>query len=72
MSGIGSMMGGMMVFGWIGGLLILALIIAAVMLLAKEPGGSGSNLVLTVLAVIGGVALVSIAAMALMHVSPMG
>lgn len=62
-------MGGMMAFGWIGGLLILALIVAGVVLLAKEPGRSGSNLVLTVLAVIGGVTLVGVAAIALMHVS---
>ena len=62
------MMGGTMVFGWIGGLVILVLIVTGVVLLAKEPGGgSGSNPILTVLAVIGGVALAGVAAMVLMQ-----
>src|SRR5207248_1339876 len=67
MSGMGSMMA----FGGIGGLLIVAVAIAGVVLLAKSPGGSGSNLLLTVLAVIGGVALVGVAAMALMYAGGM-
>lgn len=69
MSGMGSMMGGMMGFGWIGALLVLALVIAGVVMLVKEPGGS--NILLTVLAVIGGVALLGVAAMTLMHVGGM-
>lgn len=72
MSGMGSMMGGMMVFGWIGALLIVALIVAGVVMLARSPGGSGSNVVLAVLAAIGGVAFVGVAAMALMHFGGMG
>lgn len=68
---MGSMMGGMTTFGWIGGILILALVVAGVIWLAKSPGGSGSNALLTALAAIGGVALVSVAAMALMHAGGM-
>jgi hypothetical protein len=64
-------MGSMMAFGWIGALLIVAVVVAGVVLLAKSPGGSGSNLLLTVLAVIGGVALIGVAAMALMHAGGM-
>ena len=60
-----------MVFGWIGALLLVGLAVAIVVLLAKDPGGSGSNAILTVLAVVGGVALVGVAAMALMHVGGM-
>ena len=56
-----------MTLGWIGGLLVLALVIAGVVLLAKSPGGSGSNAVLIVLAAIGGVALLGVGAMAVMH-----
>lgn len=72
MSGIGSMMGGgMIVFGWFGALLVLALVVSAVVLLAKGPGGSGSDAILTVLAVVGGVALAGVAAMVLMRAGGM-
>lgn len=71
MSGLGSMMGGMMVFGWIGALLLAALVVAGIVMLAKSPGGSGPSVVLVVLAAIGGVALVGVTAMTLMHVGGM-
>ena len=65
------MMGGMMAFGWIGALLITALIVAGVLMLAKSPGGSGPNIVVVVLAAIGGLALVGFGAMTLMHIGGM-
>lgn len=60
-------MGSMMGFGWIGALLVVALVIAGVVALASEPGHGGGNIVLTVLAVVGGIALVAVAAMVVMH-----
>lgn len=40
-------------------------------MMSFDPGGSGSNLILMMLAAVGGVALVGVAAMALMHVGGM-
>ena len=69
-----SMMGGVMGFGWLPMLIGLALIIGGIVLLVRmlTPSGSQaasgtSNIVLTVLAVIGGVALVAVLAMGTMH-----
>jgi hypothetical protein len=60
-------MGSMMAFGWVGGLLVAALVVAGIVWLAREPGRSGGQIVLVVLAAIGGIALVGVAAMFLMH-----
>ena len=72
--GTDSMMGGVMGFGWLPMLIGLALIIGGIVLLVRmlTPSGSQaasgtSNIVLTVLAVIGGVALVAVLAMGTMH-----
>ena len=72
--GMDSMMGGVMGFGWLPMLIGLALIIGGIVLLVRmlTPSGSQaasgtSNIVLTVLAVIGGVALVAVLAMGTMH-----
>jgi hypothetical protein len=74
MSGMDSMMGGMMGFGWLAVLVAVALVIGGVVLLVKlltpagAPGASGiGNIILAVLAVIGGVALVAALAMGTMH-----
>jgi hypothetical protein len=72
--GMDSMMGGVMGFGWVPVLIAAALVIGGVVLLVKlltragtpAAGGIG-NIVLAVLAVIGGVALVAVLAMGTMH-----
>ena len=67
MQGMGAMMG----FGWVGAALVLALAIAGVLALTMEPRPSGGNIVLTVLAVIGGIVLVGLVAMVTMHAGMM-
>ena len=77
--GMGSMMGWMMPFGWIAGLVLLAFVIAGVVGLVRmlsrqdgsaQAGTAGSTVAkvaLVALAVIGAVALVGATAMAVMH-----
>jgi hypothetical protein len=72
--GMDSMMGGVMGFGWLPVLVAVALVIGGVVLLVKlltpaaGPAAGGiANIVLAVLAVIGGVALVAVLAMGTMH-----
>ena len=67
MRGMGAMMG----FGWVGAALVLALAIVGVLALTMEPRPSGGNIVLTVLAVIGGIVLVGLVAMVTMHAGMM-
>ena len=69
-----SMMSGMMGFGWLPMLIGVALVIGGVVLAVRLLTPSGpqgargiSNIVLTALAVIGGVALVAVLAMGTMH-----
>lgn len=60
-------MGGTMAFGWLGGLFVLASRCRRGGAARKEPGGSESSVRLMVFAAIGGVALVGVVAVALMH-----
>ena len=80
---MGSMMGWMMGFGWLGALLVLILVVAAVVLLVRTVGrnhvaqatGAGATaakILLIVLAVIGAVALVGAGSMAVMHLGMAG
>jgi hypothetical protein len=69
-----SMMGGVMGFGWLPVLIAIALVIGGLVLLARllAPGGAPAaggmnNIILGVLAVIGGIALVALLAMGTMH-----
>jgi hypothetical protein len=68
-----SMMSGMMGFAWLPTLLALALIIGGVVLVVKllvpapQDGQGIGNVILGVLAVIGGIALVAVLAMGTMH-----
>ncbi len=69
-----SMMAGVMGFGWLPMLVGLALIIGGIVLVVRlltpsgsQAAGGASNIVLAVLAVIGGVALVAVLAMGTMH-----
>ena len=69
-----SMMGGVMGFGWLPMLLGSVLVVGAVVLVVRlltpsGPSASGGigNIILTALAVIGGVALVAVLAMGTMH-----
>ena len=64
---MGPMMGWMMGLGWLVGLVVLILAVAAVVRLIRG-GGTGAKIVLGVLAVVGAVALVAAAAMAEMHI----
>jgi hypothetical protein len=72
------MMGWMMGFGWLAAILVVVLLIAGIIFLVRMLAGSGHEqsktagatapkVVLVVLAVIGGIALVGVAAMAVMH-----
>jgi hypothetical protein len=72
--GMDSMMGGMMGFGWLPMLIGVALVVGAVVLVVRlvtpsgpQAAGGIGKIVLTVLAVIGGVALVAVLAMGTMH-----
>ena len=74
MGGMDSMMTGMMGFGWLAVLIAVALVIGGVVVLVKlltpagAPAATGvGHVILTVLAVIGGVALVAFLAMGTMH-----
>ena len=73
MGGMGSMMTGMMGFGWVPMLIAVALVVGAVVVLVKlvtpaeAPAAGVGNVILAVLAVIGGVALVAALAMGTMH-----
>ncbi len=69
-----SMMSGVMGFGWLPMLIGVALVVGAVILVVRlltpsgpQATGGVGNIVLTVLAVIGGVALVAVLAMGTMH-----
>ena len=68
-------MGGMMEFGWLGVVLVLGLVVAAIVwgvsLLTKSEG-TPAKVGLTILAVIGGIALIAIVAMSFMHFGMMG
>lgn len=68
-------MTGMMGFGWLGALLVLALIVAAIVwgvsLLTKSEG-TPARVGLVILAVVGGIALIGILAMSFMHFGMMG
>jgi hypothetical protein len=71
---IDSMMGGVMGLGWVLAIVAVFLVVTAVVLLmrVKAPGetagpGGVSNIILTVLAAIGGIALVAVLAMGTMH-----
>jgi hypothetical protein len=72
--GMDSMMGGMMGFGWLPMLIGVALVVGGVVLVVRlltpngpQAAGGVGNIILTVLAVIGGVALVAALAMGTMH-----
>src|SRR2546427_10105772 len=72
--GMDSMMGGMMGFGWLPMLIGVVLVVGAVALMVRlltpsGPSASGGigNIILTVLAVIGGVALVAVLARGTLH-----
>jgi len=76
--GMGSMMGWMMGFGWLAALLVVILLVAGIIVLVrmlgpgdqeqtKTAGATAAKIIVAVLAVIGGVALVGVAAMAVMH-----
>lgn len=74
--GMSSMMGGAIGFGWLAMSVAVVLVIGGVVILVKllTPTNSGTgagNIILTVLAVIGGLALVSVLAMGTMHFSMM-
>ena len=69
-----SMMGGVMGFAWLPMLIGVVLVVGAVVLVVRlltssgpQASGGTGNIVLTVLAVIGGVALVAVLAMGTMH-----
>lgn len=69
-------MGGAIGFGWLAMSVAVVLVIGGVVILVKllTPTNSGTgagNIILTVLAVIGGLALVSVLAMGTMHFSMM-
>lgn len=68
-------MTGMMAFGWLGALLVFALIVAAIVwgvsLLTKSEGAP-ARVGLVILAVIGGVALLALLGMSFMHFGMMG
>jgi len=70
------MNGGMdsMMVGWLPMLIGVALVVAGVVLVVRlltpsgaQPAGGVTNIILTVLAVIGGIALVAVLAMGTMH-----
>ena len=72
MNGMGSMMGGMTLAGWLGtlliGVLLIAVAVALVRLLTpKSIEGGAANIVLIVLAVIGVLALLGAGGMLFMH-----
>lgn len=74
MRGMDSMMGGVMGFGWLPVLIAIALVIGGVVLLLKlftpaggPAAGGASNVILAVLAVMGGIALVAVLAIGTMH-----
>jgi hypothetical protein len=68
-----SMMSGVMGFGWLPALLALVLVIGGLVMVAHllrpaaQEGLGLGNLVLGILAVVGGIALVAILAMGTMH-----
>jgi hypothetical protein len=68
-------MGGMMGFGWLGALLVLGLVVAAiawgVSQLTKSEG-TPAKVSLTILAVVGGIALVVLLGVSFMHAGMMG
>lgn len=69
------MMDGMMGLGWLGALLVLGLVVAAIVwgvsLLTKSEA-TPAKVGLTILAVIGGIALIAVLAMSFMHFGMMG
>jgi hypothetical protein len=68
-------MGSMMAVGWLGGLLVAAFLIAVVVwgvLALVNREGRPATVGLTILAVIGGIALIAILAMLFMHFGMMG
>lgn len=64
---MGPMMGWMMGLGGLAALVVLILVVAGVLWLARR-STTGAKIMLGVLAVVGAVALVAAAAMAVMHI----
>ncbi len=72
MNGMGSMMSGMALAGWLGvllvGVLLIAVAVAVVRMLSpKSIDGGGTSIALVVLAVIGVLALLGVSGMLFMH-----